>query len=244
MWRRTGCAAGRGAGGARRRPGDDDIYGLPARAPRPPPARGGGVPDSLLLGPSVRWAPRRSTSTSCPARCWRGRWGGRTASAPPWCCGARRWSGSAASRPWWTTWRTTTCWAGWSSARAAVALADTIPATTVAETTLGALWRHELRWARTIRALVPVPFAASVLQYPLAWAALAVLLGVAPPGRWAGSLPPGSSAPSPPAASNGAGPCQPHPALASAAARAYVGGRDGRELCRPPRRLARPHTRS
>jgi ceramide glucosyltransferase len=57
-----------------------------------------------------------------------------------------------------------------------VALADTIPATTVAETSLGALWRHELRWARTIRALEPVPFAASVLQYPLAWAALAVLL--------------------------------------------------------------------
>ena len=39
-----------------------------------------------------------------------------------------------------------------------------------------ALWRHELRWARTIRALVPVQFAASVLQYPLVWAALAVLL--------------------------------------------------------------------
>ena len=38
-----------------------------------------------------------------------------------------------------------------------VALADTVPATTVPETTLRALWRHELRWARTIRALVPVP---------------------------------------------------------------------------------------
>jgi ceramide glucosyltransferase len=57
-----------------------------------------------------------------------------------------------------------------------VALADTVPATTVPETTLRALWRHELRWARTIRALVPVQFAASVLQYPLVWAALAVLL--------------------------------------------------------------------
>lgn len=58
----------------------------------------------------------------------------------------------------------------------AVALADTIPATTIPETTLSALWRHELRWARTIRALVPLQFAASVLQYPIAWAALAVLL--------------------------------------------------------------------
>jgi ceramide glucosyltransferase len=57
-----------------------------------------------------------------------------------------------------------------------VALADTIPATTVPETHLAALWRHELRWARTIRTLVPLPFAASVLQYPIAWAALACLL--------------------------------------------------------------------
>jgi ceramide glucosyltransferase len=57
-----------------------------------------------------------------------------------------------------------------------VALADTVPATTVPEATLHALWRHELRWARTIRALAPAPFAASVLQYPIAWAILAVLL--------------------------------------------------------------------
>jgi ceramide glucosyltransferase len=57
-----------------------------------------------------------------------------------------------------------------------VALADTVPATTVPEATMRALWRHELRWARTIRALVPAQFAASVLQYPLVWAALAVLL--------------------------------------------------------------------
>jgi ceramide glucosyltransferase len=62
-----------------------------------------------------------------------------------------------------------------------VALADTIPATTVGEATLPALWRHELRWARTIRALVPAQFAASVLQYPLVWAALAVLLAAAAP---------------------------------------------------------------
>jgi ceramide glucosyltransferase len=56
-----------------------------------------------------------------------------------------------------------------------VALADTVPATTVPEATLRALWRHELRWARTIRALVPAQFAASILQYPLAWATLAML---------------------------------------------------------------------
>jgi ceramide glucosyltransferase len=58
-----------------------------------------------------------------------------------------------------------------------VALAETIPATTVPEAAMPALWRHELRWVRTIRALAPAAFAASVLQYPLAWALLAVLLG-------------------------------------------------------------------
>ena len=47
-------------------------------------------------------------------------------------------------------------------------------ATTVAETTLGALWRHELRWARTIKALEPVAFAASILQYKLVWAAFSL----------------------------------------------------------------------
>jgi ceramide glucosyltransferase len=55
-----------------------------------------------------------------------------------------------------------------------VALADTVPLTTVPETTFAALFRHELRWARTIRALEPLGFAASVLQYPLAWALLTI----------------------------------------------------------------------
>jgi ceramide glucosyltransferase len=57
-----------------------------------------------------------------------------------------------------------------------VVLAQTVPLTTVAETGVAALFRHELRWARTIRALEPVGFAASVLQYPLAWALLTILL--------------------------------------------------------------------
>lgn len=54
-------------------------------------------------------------------------------------------------------------------------LAPVIPATTVPEADFGALFRHELRWARTIRALVPIPYAASVLQISLFWAALGVL---------------------------------------------------------------------
>ena len=57
-----------------------------------------------------------------------------------------------------------------------VALADTVPLTTVPEATPDALWRHELRWARTIRALAPAAFAASVLQYPIAWALASVAL--------------------------------------------------------------------
>ena len=57
-----------------------------------------------------------------------------------------------------------------------VRLAVTVPATTVPETRLRDLLRHELRWARTIRALEPAAFAASVLQYPLFWAMLAIAL--------------------------------------------------------------------
>jgi ceramide glucosyltransferase len=57
-----------------------------------------------------------------------------------------------------------------------VELAQTVPLTTVPETDIRALFRHELRWARTIRALEPVGFAASILQYPLAWGLLTIVL--------------------------------------------------------------------
>jgi ceramide glucosyltransferase len=59
----------------------------------------------------------------------------------------------------------------------ALTLAQVIPATTVPEANFTALLRHELRWARTIRALVPIPYAASVLQISLFWALLGVLAG-------------------------------------------------------------------
>ena len=55
-----------------------------------------------------------------------------------------------------------------------VVLAGTIVATTIPEPALAPLWRHELRWARTIRALEPAGFAGSVLQYPIFWALLTV----------------------------------------------------------------------
>ncbi len=64
-----------------------------------------------------------------------------------------------------------------------VVLAHTVPATIVPEARLKPLFSHELRWARTIRALVPGAYAASVLQMPLLWAALAVLLSG--PAPWA-----------------------------------------------------------
>jgi ceramide glucosyltransferase len=51
-------------------------------------------------------------------------------------------------------------------------LVDTI----MAEPDLGALLRHELRWARTIRLLAPVGFAASILTHPVALALAAALL--------------------------------------------------------------------
>lgn len=66
----------------------------------------------------------------------------------------------------------------------AVRLARTVPATTVPETTMTAVWRHELRWARTIRTLVPGPFAASILQYPLFWALLSIMLSLGAVWSW------------------------------------------------------------
>src|SRR6185312_8145273 len=46
----------------------------------------------------------------------------------------------------------------------------------VAEPSLGALFRHELRWSRTIRAIAPAGFAGSILTQPLVLAVLALAL--------------------------------------------------------------------
>jgi len=45
------------------------------------------------------------------------------------------------------------------------------------QTSLRELWRHQLRWARTIRSIDPIGYAGSLVSYPLGWALLAVLLG-------------------------------------------------------------------
>jgi ceramide glucosyltransferase len=58
-----------------------------------------------------------------------------------------------------------------------VALVPSLVATTVSEETLAALFSHELRWARTIRALGPLTYAGSLLQYPVFWALGTVLAG-------------------------------------------------------------------
>jgi ceramide glucosyltransferase len=57
-----------------------------------------------------------------------------------------------------------------------IRIAYTLPVVTVQERTLRALWLHELRWARTIRMLAPIVSAGCVMQYPLFWSLLWVLL--------------------------------------------------------------------
>lgn len=57
-----------------------------------------------------------------------------------------------------------------------IGLADTVVVATVPEPSLRALWHHEMRWTRTIRASAPLALAASTLQYPLFWAAMACAL--------------------------------------------------------------------
>ncbi|MEJ0047698.1 MAG: bacteriohopanetetrol glucosamine biosynthesis glycosyltransferase HpnI [Rhodospirillales bacterium] len=65
----------------------------------------------------------------------------------------------------------------------AVRLADTIPMVTVQERSLGSLWLHEMRWARTSGSMAPRAFAASVLQFPLFWALVGLLMSGG--ARWA-----------------------------------------------------------
>lgn len=67
-----------------------------------------------------------------------------------------------------------------------IGLAGTVPMTAVPERSLWALWQHELRWARTIRALEPVLFALSTLQFPVFWAAASFVLSRGSP--WSAGL--------------------------------------------------------
>ncbi len=78
----------------------------------------------------------------------------------------------------------------------AVVLSRYVVEARVSEPSFGALWRHELRWARTVRRLTPAGFAGSVLAHPAAIAALGaaatrfgltscVFLGITCLARWA-----------------------------------------------------------
>ncbi len=57
-----------------------------------------------------------------------------------------------------------------------VALAGSIPATSVVEESFGELYRHELRWGRTVRGQAPIGYPMSMVQAPLAWSLIAVAL--------------------------------------------------------------------
>ncbi len=57
-----------------------------------------------------------------------------------------------------------------------IELADVVPSATVPEPTFMPLWRHEIRWTRTIRELAPLSLCASTMQYPLFWSLVAVAL--------------------------------------------------------------------
>ncbi len=55
----------------------------------------------------------------------------------------------------------------------AVVLSRYLVEARVSEPSLTALWRHELRWARTVRGLAPFAYAGSIVTHPLAVAVLA-----------------------------------------------------------------------
>ncbi len=42
----------------------------------------------------------------------------------------------------------------------------------------GEVWRHELRWARTIRAIEPLGYAGSLVAHPMPWALIGAALGI------------------------------------------------------------------
>jgi len=62
----------------------------------------------------------------------------------------------------------------------AIVLSSYLVDNIIAEASLGALFRHEMRWARTVRLVAPWGFAGSILTQPVALALLAVALGVLP----------------------------------------------------------------
>ncbi len=56
------------------------------------------------------------------------------------------------------------------------------------ETSLSELWKHEIRWGRTILGVDPAGYAGSLITHPLGWACVAVLAGQWSFGLAAGAL--------------------------------------------------------
>nr|WP_321984437.1 bacteriohopanetetrol glucosamine biosynthesis glycosyltransferase HpnI [uncultured Lichenicoccus sp.] len=67
-----------------------------------------------------------------------------------------------------------------------IEIAPSMTATTTAETSAADLFAHELRWGRTVRMVEPIGYGLSAVQFPLFWAALALLL--APQAGWSWML--------------------------------------------------------
>jgi ceramide glucosyltransferase len=59
----------------------------------------------------------------------------------------------------------------------AVVLSRYVVEARVSEPSFASLWRHELRWARTVRTITPSGFAGSVLAHPVALAMLGAAAG-------------------------------------------------------------------
>ena len=69
-----------------------------------------------------------------------------------------------------------------------IATPDMLIAHSCSESSFFELWRHELRWARTIRSVDPWGYAGSVVTHPLAWSLLAMAAGSLGPGALAAAL--------------------------------------------------------
>ena len=63
-----------------------------------------------------------------------------------------------------------------------IEIAPILTGTTIGETGAADLFAHELRWGRTVRAIAPIGYMLSAVQFPLFWASLALL--VAPRAVW------------------------------------------------------------
>ncbi len=126
-----------------------------------------------------------------------------------------------------------------------IAVAPCLTATTIAETGPADLFAHELRWGRTVRAVEPLGYALSSVQFPLFWSSLAVI--AAPQAGWGlgavrrdvGAARRGRRADRSADREHGR-PWRQHAVAPAAGAGLAVGGDHGRQLHRPARRLARP----